>query len=297
MNTAQTILITGSNSGFGRLTAESLAKRGYTVFAGMRGVEGRNQGAAGELRAFAKASNVHLQVVEIDVTSDASVKAAVTSVLSATGAVDVIINNAGLLAMGYDEAFSDEDAAAIFDVNFFGPQRVNRAALPNMRERGKGLLVHISSSGGRIAFPYMGMYAASKHALEALAVSYRYQLAPFGVDSVLVEPGGFGTPLFDKLLTPSNAACVASYGALADRPLQFLGGFAASLQAPDAPDPQRVADAIVGLIETPAGQRPLRTTIDPQTGEALQALNELDDKVRREVLTAFGAADLLSVKG
>lgn len=296
MNTAQTILITGSNSGFGRLTAESLAKRGYTVFAGMRAVEGKNAGAARGLRAFAKESGADLHVVEIDVTSGASVGAAVASVLAA-GDLDVVINNAGVLAAGYDEAFSDEEVAAIFDVNVFGPQRVNRAVLPHLRAKGRGLLVHVSSSGGRIVVPYTGIYSASKHALEALAVSYRYQLAHVGVDSVIVEPGGFATELFQKIIQPADAARTATYGSHADRPQQTFDSFAMALNDPDGPNPQLVADAIVALIETPAGKRPMRTVVDFHTPQALQALNELDDKVRSEVMTAWGVAEMLGVKG
>ncbi len=295
MDTAQTILITGSNSGFGRLTAESLAKRGYTVFAGMRAVEGKNAGAAQELRAFARESSTNLHVVELDVTSEASVKAAVASVLAA-GSLDVVINNAGVLAAGYNEAFSDEEMTAVFDVNVVGPQRVNRAVLPHLRARGRGLLIHVSSTSGRIIWPYMGIYGASKHALEALAVSYRYELAHVGIDSVLVEPGAFGTPIFQKILQPADTTRTASYGSYADRPQKSFDDFSAAMSGPDGPNPQLVADAIVALIETPAGQRPLRTVVDPLTSQALQALNDVDDKVRGEVLTMFGMTEMVSLK-
>ena len=150
----QTILVTGSTSGFGRLTVETLARQGYTVFAGMRAVAGKNAPAAEELRALAQREQLALQIVEIDVTDDASVEQAIAVIIETTGRLDVVVNNAGVSYTGPLEAFALEQVRQQFETNVFSVLRVNRAVLPQMRKQGSGLLLQIGSIAGRLALPF-----------------------------------------------------------------------------------------------------------------------------------------------
>jgi len=150
---AQTILVTGSTSGFGRLTVETLARQGHRVFAGMRAIAGKNAAAADELRALAERAGQSVHPVEIDVTDDASVEQAIAAIIAATGRIDVVVNNAGVSYSGPLEAFPPEQARQQFETNVLSVLRVNRAALPHMRQQGSGLLIQIGSIVGRIAVP------------------------------------------------------------------------------------------------------------------------------------------------
>ncbi|MGA2765748.1 MAG: SDR family NAD(P)-dependent oxidoreductase [Spirochaetia bacterium] len=181
------VLITGCSSGFGRAAAEVLARKGFRVYAGMRETAGRNADAASKLHDLNSESRF-LRVVDLDVSSDASVEAAVHKTPQEAGKIDVLVNNAGLFMVGPMEAFTLEQWKMAFETNFLGAARMNRAVLPSMRRGGNGLLIHISSVAGRLASPADGVYCASKHALGVIAEVYRYELAPFGVDSVLIEP-------------------------------------------------------------------------------------------------------------
>lgn len=294
MSMAQVVLITGASTGFGRLTAEMLARRGYCVIATMRNTSGRNAGSRREIEKLATTDDIQLEVEEMDVTSDSSVESCIERVQSRHKPIDVVINNAGFSAMGITEAFTVDDFRAVFETNFFGAVRVNRAVLPHMRRRRSGLLVHLSSGAGRIVLPYFGPYCASKFALEALADSYRFELAPFGIDSVIVEPGPFRTPIFQKSFEPADTARGAQY-AEADYSLRMGAAFDEFLNDSEAADPAEVASAIVKLIEMPVGERPLRTLV----GAGIQRLapyNELGDKYRAGLARAFGVENLLTLK-
>src|SRR2546430_10562875 len=169
-------------SGFGRLTIETLSRQGYRVFAGMRAAAGKNAPAAEELRALAQRERLALQIIEIDVTDDASVERALAAIIETTGRLDVVVNNAGVSYSGPLEAFTLEQVRQQFETNVFSVLRVNRAVLPQMREQGSGLLLQIGSIAGRLALPFLGLYGATKFALEGLTESYRYELEPFGID-------------------------------------------------------------------------------------------------------------------
>src|SRR5260370_28937517 len=206
------ILITGGSSGFGRLIAETLARKGYFVFATMRAVQDRNANAAGELFELAERESLQLRVLELDVTDDASVERSVNAGIGETDRIEVLVNNAGYALVGLAEACTVEQAQRILNTNFLGAVRMNRAILPHMRHRGSGLLVHISSGAGRIALPGLGFYSASKFALEALAETYRYELAPQGIDSVIVEPGAFPTAGIENAEPAAHPSRPSTYG-------------------------------------------------------------------------------------
>lgn len=273
---AQTILVTGSTSGFGRLTVETLARQGHTVFAGMRGVADKNAQAASELQTLAESKHLPLHIVEIDVNDDASVTDAIDSVIRAIGQLDVVVNNAGITYMGPIESFTLEQVQRLFDTNVFGVMRVNRAALPQMRAQGSGLLLQVGSVVGRIAFPFVGLYGATKFAIEGLTESYRYELAPLGIDAVVVEPGTYPTNISVNRRGPADAERVAPYGAAMT---DFMPRFMAELRSSTPPNPQEVADAIAELIALPMGKRPLRTVVAPASQrQAPQEINAIAER-------------------
>jgi NAD(P)-dependent dehydrogenase (short-subunit alcohol dehydrogenase family) len=277
-----TAVITGANSGFGRLTAQAFVADGWRVYATMRNAASKNAGAAAELRAAG------VSVVELDVTSDASVDAAAKTILAEAGAIDVLVNNAGTGHFGIEEAFTPAAVEAQFATNVIGPLRVNRAFLPGMREKKSGLVVFVSSVVGRFVVPFGGIYLASKWALEALAETLSYELAPFDVDVAIVEPGAYPTEIFGKTFSADDSAVVASYGDVAKISDQVSAGLGESAKGKD---PQEVADAILRIAKAPAGQRPLRTSVPPNP--AVDGINAATAPIQREVLKGFGLEALL----
>jgi NAD(P)-dependent dehydrogenase (short-subunit alcohol dehydrogenase family) len=285
------ILITGSSTGFGKLIAKTLIKEGHEVAASMRNINGKNKEAAAEL----KEAGAH--IVELDVTDEASVNSGVADAVKAMGGLEGVINNAGIAKLGLHEAFTTEDYKDIFEVNVFGVQRVNRAALPHLRAKGSGLLVHISSIAGRVTLPFFGAYTASKWALEALAETYRAELSGYGIGSYVIEPGGFPTEIFNKMAQPSDTARTKSLGSFAKAPLEFANGFAQSMDAHPEQKPQDVADAVAKLIATPARERPFRLVVDKMgMHEALTPYNEGHEKLTKGLYEGFGLADMLDLK-
>jgi len=276
---AQTILVTGSTSGFGRLTVETLARQGHTVFAGMRGIANKNAQVASELQTLAESEHLPLHIVEIDVNDDASILHAIDSIVDRASRLDVVVNNAGITYTGPIESFTLEQVQRQFDTNVFGVIRVNRAALPHMRAQGSGLLLQVGSVVGRIAFPFVGLYGATKFAIEGLTESYRYELAPLGIDAVVVEPGTYPTNLSANRLEPADAERVAPYAAAMT---DFVPRFMAEIMSSTPPNPQEVADAIAELIALPAGKRPLRTVVAPASQrQAPQEINAAAERATR----------------
>ena len=289
-NIMSKILITGSNGGFGSLTVRSLINDGHEVVATMRNTETTNKKAAEEFKGLGA------KVIELDVTNDESVKNGVSKAIEFLGGLDVVINNAGVGVLGLQEQFTPDDFQRLFDINVFGVQRVNRAVLPYLRKQGSGLLIHISSLLGRISLPFYGPYNASKWALEALAENYRYELAGFGVDSCIVEPGGYPTSFMTNLMKPSDNSESESYGEMANAPQQMFESFEGALASNPAQNPQNVADAIVQLINTPAGQRPMRTIADNMgMGDHIQPYNDQLSKIHEGIYTAFGMDSMLKL--
>lgn len=291
------VLITGASSGFGKLIAQTLLQNAYTVFATMRGLKGKNANKAKELKEFAEKHDGTIHLLELDVSNEQSVNKAVRKALDLESHIDVVINNAGVGVGGFAEATTMDQFEKMFDVNVHGVQRVNRAVLPHMRKRGSGLLIHISTIMGRIVLPFSAAYTASKYALEGMAETYRYELAPTGVDVAVVEPGGFPTNFFDNMEDAADEERLASYGELGKMPEQMWSNMSKMLQSDEAPDPQAVADAVLDLIETPVGQRPFRTVVDPMMGgEAPETVNKTGEEIQKQLLRSMGMENLLSVK-
>jgi NAD(P)-dependent dehydrogenase (short-subunit alcohol dehydrogenase family) len=288
---SEKILVTGANGGFGSLIVKRLLARGQRVAASMRDPAGRNRAIAEELRAAGA------MVVEIDVTDDASVNAGTQAAIEWLGGLDVLVNNAGIGVVGLQESYTADDYKRLFDVNVFGVQRMNRAVIPRFRAQRRGLLVYVSSLLGRITIPFYGPYNSTKWALEAMAENYRTELSAFGIESVIVEPGGYATTFIDHLMRPSDTARSAQYGAMAGAPEAALAGFEGVLRQNPGQDPQKVADAIAALVELPLGQRPFRTVVDQLgMGDSVARYNEHLHDLTRGIYTSFGTAEMLTVK-
>ena len=287
----QVVLITGASTGFGHDTALRLARRGHHVFATMRDVGGRNAARRASVEAVATSEGVNLHVIELDVTSDDSVRRAVENALAQAGRLDVVINNAGIAGLGITEGYTAEQFQQMFDVNVFGVQRVNRAVLPAMRAKGAGLLIHISSGAGRLAVPTMAAYCASKFALEALAEAYRYELVPFGINSLIVEPGIYRTPIFDRIEGPADRERLAGYAAQ-DFAQRVQGVFQFVSSAPDNPGTAEVVEALVALIEMDDAARPFRTIVSAAMQPLLQQYNAAAEALRPVVAQVFNVPEL-----
>ncbi|MEM9548666.1 MAG: SDR family oxidoreductase [Bacteroidota bacterium] len=285
------VLVTGASGGFGSLTVKTLLNQGHSVVATMRNTSTKNKAISEEL------AGLGAHIVEMDVTDEENVNAAMAESIDKLGGLDVIINNAGVGVLGIQENFTIADFQRLFDINVFGVQRVNRAALPHLRGQGSGLLIHVSSILGRMTLPFYGPYNASKWALEAPAENYRIELSGFGVDSCLVEPGGYPTSFFNSLIFPSDSSRDESYGEMVNAPKQLFDSFEGALAQNPSQDPQNVADAIANLIDTPAGERPMRTVVDNMgMGTHIAPYNEQLDGIHEGVFTAFGMQDMLKLK-
>jgi NADP-dependent 3-hydroxy acid dehydrogenase YdfG len=233
-----------------------------------------------KLTQWASEKKVNLEVVELDVTSDESVSKATAYINQKTGGVDVVVNNAGIYGGGLDESFSVQDYKNIFEVNVFGVLRVVRGFLPAMRKRNTGLFVQISSVMGRIVMPFAGAYTSSKWAIEAVAETLRYELAPQGIDSVIVQPGAFPTEIFSKTYHGENESVTAEYTQTQPYLQGFYNAFTQMMSGDVPNQPQDVADAIKTLIDTPAGERPLRVTVDKMMPNTAVPVNETQAKVQ-----------------
>jgi NAD(P)-dependent dehydrogenase (short-subunit alcohol dehydrogenase family) len=272
------LIITGSSSGFGLQAAKDFADKGYRVFATMRNPDGKNAEKKAELEKHAS----HIKVVDMDVTDEASVKAAMEGILGEAGEIDILINNAGIMYLGITEAFSVEQAHFQMETNYYGAIRTMQAVLPSMRKAGKGLIINTSSLVGRMSPPFFGTYTATKHALEGYSQALRYEVSPFGVDVVMVEPGPFGTGLLASGQVPGHSQVLESYGDLAEVPTAMGENFAKMLESEDAPDPQWVVDAYLKLAEMPASKRPTRTVVGITWG--VDEINDLTQPIQDRVL-------------
>jgi NAD(P)-dependent dehydrogenase (short-subunit alcohol dehydrogenase family) len=292
-----TVLITGAGTGIGNLTARALARAGHRVYASMRAPGTRNAARAEELNHLAAAERLDLHVVELDVTSQESADHAVAAVLDDAGAFDVVIHNAGHLATGYVEAFTAEEIAHLIDVNTLGVQRLNRAALPHLRAQGHGTLLYVGSTIPVTTPPFLGPYVVSKAAMDALALVTSYEVAPLGIETVIVMPGAFtqGTDHFPKAARPTDTADVAAgYRALdplAARNEEATEGlFTPGTQA----DPVVVAEEITRILALPFGERPFRSVVD-LTNSMVEQANSAVLEARTDFVRRMGFEKVLHV--
>src|SRR5229473_2508604 len=290
------IVITGASSGFGRLSANALAKAGHTVYASMRDTAGRNAPQAADVKKFAQDNKVDLRPIELDVSSEKSIEAAIRQIVAEQGRLDVLMHNAGHMVFGPAEAFTPEQLAELYDINVLSTQRVNRVGLPQMRKQRQGLLIWVSSSSSAGGTPpYLAPYFASKAGMDAMAVQYARELALWGIETSIIVPGAFtgGTNHFAHSGRPADAARLAEYEAGPTKGLgeEILKAFAA-IVPPDA-DAGAVADAIVKVVDAPFGKRPFRVHVDP-TQDGADVVNMVCDRVRAELLRRIGLNDVLT---
>jgi NAD(P)-dependent dehydrogenase (short-subunit alcohol dehydrogenase family) len=244
MTNSRVVLVTGVSSGIGRATAERFAKQGCVVFGTVRNVQ-KAQAVPG------------VDLIEMDVRDETSVQRAVQSVLAKAKRIDVLVNNAGGTMLGSVEETSVTEAQALFDTNVFGALRTTQAVLPHMREQRSGRIINVSSVLGFLPAPYMGLYSASKHAIEGLSESLDHEVRNFGVRVVLVEPSYTKTHL--DLNAPRAASRISAYDAERD-----LVSRAVVRSVQEAPGPDTVAATIVDaafsgwtMRRTPKGEASL----------------------------------------
>jgi len=245
------VLITGTSSGFGELSASSFARAGHRVVASMRNLDKGDR-----LRKLAADDGLDLQLVGLDVNDEASVLTAVSEAETMIGSLDIVVNNAGIELRGPVELCSDDEVKLQFDTNVFGPLRVIRAVVPGMRQRGGGVIVNVGSIAGLVSRPFGGLYAASKHAIEAITDALHYELKAFGIRVAVVEPGQYATALLDNASDAAAFGPESPYRASAeefDTKIRTLN--------PDGQlaDPQEVADAIVRVATD--GGAPVHTLL------------------------------------
>lgn len=284
---SKVVLVTGTSTGFGRDTAETLARANHSVYASMRDPNGKNRAHADALRGAG------LHVVELDVGSDASVQKAVDTVLNEAGRLDVLVNNAGIASVGVTEAFTAEQAQGVFDTNVIGLLRVTRAVLPGMRANRDALVVNIGSILGRVTFPFFGIYGASKMAVEALTDSLRYEVSELGVEVVLVQPSAYPTNMYASVQIPTDTGRTQGYGEIGKIPDAMFQTFTSMFTGENAPQPHDVAEAVAKVIATARGERPPRTVVGTAFGS--DTINRDTAPVQQQVVDGLGLGHLAKI--
>ena len=280
----KTVLITGASSGFGRLSALHLADLGATVIASMRNLDGGKRPDAVSLLAEAKGKPGKVHLVEIDVTKPDQVVAGVAAAERiAGGGLDAVLSNAGIGGAGPIELQDEIALETQFQTNLLGSLRVARAALPAMRAKKAGLIIPVSSQLGRIVMPNIGAYCSSKWGLEAAFEALAYELAPFGVEVTIIQPGGYPTRIWESggraaeaMFARNEPARMAAYATSVAQTRAMMNG-------PRNTDPKDVARAVAELMAIPVGQRPLRRPVHPNTAVTV-AVNKALAGIQAQVL-------------
>lgn len=291
-------LITGSSSGFGHESAKTLARNGFHVIASMRHLQGENADAAERLLSVARDEELQIDVVEIDIDSDQSVADGMADAMARTDRIDVLLNNAGINIPGPVELSMDA-ARQSFETNLFGQLRMLRAVAPGMRDNRTGLIIQMSSGLGRFVIPTSGMYCATKFAQEALFESAAYELHPFGVEVAIIQPSDYATDIkqnsrryFEEMmgaLGPEDRTRAQAYA-------EHLDVTRRELEERPTPPVQEVADAVLKLATTPAGERPLRhVSMPPDLAAGVNQLNASLEEVQSGILQGSGMGDWLTL--
>src|SRR5574340_1822948 len=231
-------IVTGSSSGIGFETALALAREGYHTYATMRDIK-----KGDKILDIAKKENLKIKVVELDVNKESTIKKAVEDITSEKKRIDVLVNNAGYFLGGCLEDLTISDMKSQFETNFFGVIRTIQAVLPTMRKQKSGTIVNVSSVAGRIGFPVTPAYISSKFALEGLSESMRYELAPFGIKTIIIEPGVIKTNLFTSLKRSTKSDL--AYKEITEKVMQGL-----TMMSQMGTPAQEVARTIVNAIRT-----------------------------------------------
>ena len=266
-------IVTGSSSGIGFETSVLLARNGFHTYAAVRNLD-KSQ----SLIDIAKKDGLSIQVIELDVSNDKSVKDAINKVLSENKRIDVVVNNAGYALVGSFEDLSMDEIKSQFETNFFGVIRVIQAILPTMRNQRNGRIVNVSSMGGRIAIPLDPAYHGTKFALEGLSESLQYELEQFGIKIIIIEPGAIKSNFFNNLKMASKAQRPDSpYTQMMQK---LNAGFSFILE--NAPHPVEVAKVILAAVSSEDPQ--LRYTVGDDAAMILQAKRTMSDTEFRNLM-------------
>lgn len=281
------ILVTGASSGFGKLIVELLSKNGIKTIATMRNIRDKNFKVAEELANFSK----NITIEELDVTNLDSIKKAIKNTINSFNKIDVVVNNAGIMNVGLAEGFSISQLEKQMDVNYIGIARIFKEVIPFMKLKKSGLFITVSSIAGRILFPFLSTYNPSKFAVEALAEIYRYELSPFNIDSIILEPGPFPTELIKNSPRPDHTQCLEDYGELSSAADLTMKKFREFMKDNPDCDPNLVSNAILNLIKLPYGKRPLRTVCGIDYG--VKEINNLTERFQLSILKQMGLEHLI----
>ncbi|OOQ59556.1 SDR family oxidoreductase [Mucilaginibacter pedocola] len=284
---SKTIFITGTSTGFGKLTAITLANAGHSVIAGMRNVAGKNAAVAQELNAIP-----NIEVVEIDIISDTSVQQAFEQVLAKYGKVDVLVNNAAVSGFGLLEGYSLDQVRNMFEVNVYGVLRTYQAVLPGMRKEKNGLIINLTSGASGHTLPFMVPYLASKFVVESITEGAQGELSDFGIENVSIQPGVYPTEMNNGSKAGVHAdkpEIVAEYGNAATERFNALGTALFGKMEKFEMDPQTIADGILELVNMPKGTRPLRMPLDAIAQGTDKEFIETRAAIKEKWLAAYTA--------
>lgn len=282
------VLVTGTSTGFGKLIAVTLAKEGYSVVATMRHVGTHNGSVAAELH---KLSNV--EVIDMDVTNTTSVNVAIEKTLTKYGQIDVLVNNAGIAAVGLLEATSIEQMKSIFEVNLWGYIRTIQAVLPAMRTQKSGLIINLSSSFGILSVPYMAPYVGTKYAIEGMTESLQYEVKKYGIEAVTVMPGPFPTEIARRSKSADRPEIVSAYGEAETGKIQQFGAMMYAKMMEHQMDNQEVADAVKKVIGLAAGTRPAQTLVSRIGGGIEQEFADSKTAVKKKWMQRSGFGNFM----
>ena len=271
-------LVTGSSSGMGFTTAVMLARAGIHTYASMRNLK-----KSKTITDLANKENLPLQVIQLDVNDDKSVKDAIAKIVTEKERIDVLVNNAGYGLFGFIEDVSIEEMKAQFETNFFGVMRVTQLVLPTMRKQKSGTIVNVSSVGGRISLPVLSAYNSTKFALEGLSESMSYELEPFGIKVVIIEPGVIRTNIMDSSIFAKKAQNPKSpYFSLIQK---VESNFKSMMENKSSP-PEEVAKVILGALTSKNPQ--LRYTVGDDAATMIQArVNMSDNEFKKMIMQNF----------
>lgn len=292
------IIVTGSGSGFGLMTAQTLARHGHIVYGGLSKADNGSYPNYQAFADFSRENNCHLQGLHLNIVQDNIIKQGVEHVVQEQGHIDVVVHNAGHMCLGPAEAFTPDQFFDLYDTNCVGCHRLNRAVLPYMRQQHSGLLLWVSSSSVHgPSSPFLSAYFAAKAAQDSLAQTTAVEVSQWGIESCIVSPGIFtsGTNHFGSAVKAKDAEIQKQYE---DGPTK--GWFGRCMEGSSKMGrldikPQSVADTIAEIVNTNHGERPWRAHVEPE-GPMAERTNKVRDQVREDYLTQMGCAELMKVK-
>ena len=282
---SKTIFITGTSTGFGKLTAITLANAGHSVIAGMRNTQTKNATVAAELNNIP-----NIEVTDIDITDDNSVTDAFTRTISKYGKIDVLINNAAVSGFGLLEAYSIDQFRNMFEVNAYSVLRTYQAVLPYMRKEKNGLIINITTGASGHTLPFMIPYIASKMVVESITEGMQEELRDYGIENVSIQPGVYPTEMNNGSKAGINAdksEIAEEYGDTATEKFNALGSALFGKMAQFDMNPQTIADGVLELINMKKGEHPLRFPLDAIAQGTDKEFIEARAKIKSKWLAAY----------